>query len=167
MTLRAVAAAALALALVAAAAASCDDTSVDPSADSGTDDGASLVSPSQCPAELPVNGSTCTLAENTTCAFGTCATYAVCSRSVWTVAPRPGQKNVCPPLVPDEGTACGDCFEDGGACTYGDPTCADASRNAAVAACRQGKFSIRIVTCIEGGTDAASTDGGRDAPEGG
>ena len=87
---------------------------------------------------------------------------------MWRLATSPRPQKLCPSLVPDEGASCGDCFEDGGTCTYGDPTCTDASTNAAHATCARGKFSIQIVTCVEAGTDAASADAGpRDAADAG
>jgi len=150
-----VGAASLASALVSAA---CSDETT-PLADGGgaSADGPS-VAPAMCPDALPEQGASCTLPEGTTCAFGACASYAVCVGGVWSVPPRPKPQKLCPKLVPDEGTTCGDCFEDGGACTYGDPTCADAATNAATATCRRGKFTIALVTCVEAGADAASSD---------
>lgn len=132
------------------------------------------VSPAACPPERPDGGVVCSLPEGTTCAYGACGSYAVCSRGTWTQATNPKPPRLCPALVPEEGELCGACFDEGGTCVYGDPTCTDASTNAARATCSAGKFTISIVTCVDGspgdsGSDAASigdSDAG-DAGEGG
>lgn len=124
--------------------------------DASTGDSASNVSPATCPEERPEEGAACTHPEGTTCAFGSCATYAVCSMGTWRIATTPKPTKLCPALVPEESAPCDACFEDGGTCTYGDPTCTDASTNAAIAKCQAGRFSVRFVSCVEAGTDAGS-----------
>ena len=96
----------------------------------------------------------------------------MCTDGTWRVAPSATPPTLCPSLVPEEGAACDACFEDGGTCTYGDPTCGDASANAALARCRAGKFSVRVVTCVvttvdSGPVDAGDADAGRDAADSG
>ena len=136
--------------------------------DASTVDSASNVSPATCPEERPAEGAACTHPEGTTCAFGSCAAYAVCSIGTWRIAPNPKPPKLCPALVPEESAPCDACFEDGGTCTYGDPTCTDASTNAAIARCRAGRFSVRFVSCVEAGTDAGPPkDAETDAPNDG
>lgn len=163
------------LALVAAAYAACGGSSDGGSAPDASDAAEiPTVSPAVCPPERPDGGVSCTVPEGTTCAYGACGAYIACTRGVWTLATNPKPPRLCPALVPEEGEPCGACFDDGGACVYGDLTCTDASTNAARATCNAGKFSIAIVTCVDGspgdsGSDAASvgdSDAG-DAGEGG
>lgn len=138
----------------------------DPNEDAGRGDTGSNVSPATCPVARPEEGATCTHPEGTTCAYGTCATYATCSGGTWRVAPTPRAARLCPSLVPEEGATCAECFEDGGTCIYGDPTCGDAATNAALANCRAGRFTVRVVTCVEAGADGGA-DSARDArPDG-
>lgn len=154
----------------AAAIASCGTEGGGPTTDAAAPDVSVTVFPAECPATSPAQGEACTQPEGTTCAFGACATYVVCRGGAWVVAPVPEPKNLCPSLVPEQGAPCGACFQDGGACTYGDPTCSDASTNAAIASCRAGAFAVRFVTCVEAGadgsppSDGAASDATSDAP---
>lgn len=146
----------------------CAQVAPDPSAiDATTGDSTTSTSSAICPEDPPQKGAACTHPEGTTCAFGTCATYAICTGGTWKVAPPTTPTKLCPTLVPEDRASCGACFEDGGTCVYGDPTCGDASTNAAVATCRLGRFSVRVVPCVEAGVDSGADarpdDAGADA----
>lgn len=166
----------VALALEAAAfgvGAACNSTGIGgPSPDSGAAEDANTVSPALCPNTSPVEGTACTLPEGTTCGYGQCGFFLVCTRGAFRGATSPRLEGRCPAQIPEQGAVCGPCLEDGGVCVYGDPTCADAQTNAALSTCSAGKFSVRSFVC-EAGVDAAPRldappgDAPLDAPEGG
>jgi len=127
--------------------------------DAGAPDDAALAAPAVCPEALPEEGAWCALPEGTTCLYGPCGSFVVCTRGAFLRATSP-RANLCPASPPREGSPCGPCFVDGGACVYGDPTCADAQVPAAISACFAGRFTTRSVECEAGAADAASADTG-------
>jgi hypothetical protein len=148
---------ALVASLAAGLAANCGDAGVGGEDRDGGADDAAPAAPAVCPEALPEEGARCALPEGTTCLYGPCGTFATCTRGAFARATSP-RANLCPAFPPREGSPCGPCFLDGGACVYGDPTCADAQVPATISTCVTGRFATRAVDCDAGAGDAASTD---------
>ena len=101
--------------------------------------------PSACPRIAPDPLSQCTVPEGTTCAFGKCSgTFAACRRTRWQVYLADASPG-CPLEVPEAGSACESCFEEGRSCTY-DP-CSDGGLQKAQVVCLGSVFIVATTEC--------------------
>ena len=144
-------------------AAACSSSRTDgETLDAGTSDAESN-RPSACPRVAPDPLSQCTVPEGTTCAFGKCSgTFAACRRTRWQVYLSDASPG-CPLDVPEAGSACESCFEEGRSCTY-DP-CSDGGLLRAKVTCLGAIFQVDASLCPQ--HDAGDAGDASDASDSG